>query len=321
MTIKKNGISLFILCIIVLLSACSSGSSGGNPPNTAGNDNPTPAQNESTPGMAIERGEIVQKEKDRWLITAYIDKGEESYVDAYWFSHNDQTELLNSKGEAVPVENFKIGAQVTAWHDGKLMESYPVQTNAAKIILLEEEERSDVARDRTEAIKIVLEAQTELAGAWAVKQAALDSQNEFWYVVLVHFNYVDQPVTVRLNAKTGEIVSVPAAENDTFRVYTPQPDEEVGSVFAVEGEARVFEGAFNWHLEDGHNILAEGQVMAEEGAPEWGRFLFEVSFESASQPNLSLFIYVKSAKDGSSEKQLVIPLKVPEEQIKYSADQ
>lgn len=112
----------------------------------------------------------------------------------------------------------------------------------------------------------------------------------------------------------------PVAENDAFRVYTPRPDEELGPVFPVEGEARVFEAAFSWHLEDGHTILDEGHVTAEEGAPGWGRFQFEVSYKHASQPNMMLVLYVHSAKDGSIEKQLIIPLKVPKELIKYSTD-
>lgn len=54
-----------------------------------------------------------------------------------------------------------------------------------------------------------------------------------------------------------------------------------------------------------------------EGAPAWGRFRFNVSYEKALQPNMILILLIHSAKDGSVEHELIVPLKVPDERIDY----
>jgi len=99
------------------------------------------------------------------------------------------------------------------------------------------------------------------------------------------------------------------AANDAFRVFEPAEGAVVGTTFSVRGEARVFEAAFSYSLEDGHNILAEGRVMAGQGAPEWGKFDFTVTFEAATSPSGILIIYELSAKDGSPVNVLQLPVK------------
>lgn len=99
------------------------------------------------------------------------------------------------------------------------------------------------------------------------------------------------------------------AENEAFRIYAPADDAVVGTTFKVTGEARVFEAAFSYSFEDGHNVLAEGHVMADQGAPEWGKFEFEVTFKEATSPYGILVIYESSAKDGSPVHQLEIRVK------------
>lgn len=98
------------------------------------------------------------------------------------------------------------------------------------------------------------------------------------------------------------------AENDAFRVFAPAPDSKVGSSFTVSGEARVFEAAFSYSFEDGHNILTEGHATTSAGAPEWGTFEFDISIERASNPVGILTLYVASAKDGTPEHVLTIPV-------------
>ncbi|SEN57424.1 Gmad2 immunoglobulin-like domain-containing protein [Paenibacillus sp. OV219] len=91
------------------------------------------------------------------------------------------------------------------------------------------------------------------------------------------------------------------ASNDAFRVYGPAEGSEVGKSFTVKGQARVFEAAFRFSFEDGHNVLAEGQVIADIGAPEWGNFEFIVTLDEApTSPVGTLTIYELSAKDGSA---------------------
>lgn len=317
MTIRKRALHLTILCAILLIAACG----GGETNNKQGTGNKSPIQDDVQVVKAIERGEIIQSSNNSLLITTFVDKDVDSYVDAISFRVDDQTELLSKSGEVVTLDKMTVGAQVEAWHTGTVAESYPAQATAVKIVLLDDEYSVDATVNRAEAIRIALNAQTEVNGPWAVKQAKLDDGNEFWLVEIVNFQYIDQPVIVRINAKSGEIVPIVVAENEVFRLYSPRADEELGPTFTVEGEARVFEAAFSWVLEDGHNLLAEGHEMTDAGAPAWGRFKFDVSFEHATQPHMMLILYVSSAKDGSAEHQLVIPLKVPESLIKYTADE
>ncbi|MBP3964928.1 Gmad2 immunoglobulin-like domain-containing protein [Paenibacillus lignilyticus] len=90
------------------------------------------------------------------------------------------------------------------------------------------------------------------------------------------------------------------AGNEAFKVYEPAEGTVVGTSFVVKGQARVFEAAFGYSFEDGHNVLAEGNVMADQGAPEWGDFEFTVTLSRApTSPTGVLTIYESSAKDGS----------------------
>lgn len=100
------------------------------------------------------------------------------------------------------------------------------------------------------------------------------------------------------------------ASNEAFRIYGPAPDSVVGKTFTVKGQARVFEAAFGYSFEDGHNVLAEGHAMADMGAPEWGTFELTVTLkEMPTSPTGVLTIYESSAKDGSPVHELHIAYK------------
>jgi hypothetical protein len=104
--------------------------------------------------------------------------------------------------------------------------------------------------------------------------------------------------------------SKPLVENNAFRLFEPAPNSTVNSSFTVKGQARVFEAAFSYSFEDGHNVLAEGHAMAKQGAPEWGDFEFVVQYNKATNPTGMLILYETSAKDGSRINQLVMPVKL-----------
>lgn len=310
---KKWMFFLALFALAALLTACAAG--GGRPG--------SPADREPEPAAvkAIDKGHIIQKDGNRWLITAYADKNGTPYIDAYWFTVGEQTRLQNGAGQSVASEQLAVGAEVEAWYSGAVRESYPAQTDAAQIVLHDDPAVPDPGMiGRTSAVQAALRAQSGPSAAWAVKGAALDAENGYWNIELLRHETVEQPVAVRIDARSGQSVPVPVAENEAFRVFAPSPGSELGPGFTVEGEARVFEAAFSWTLEDGHHIMAEGHEMAAEGAPAWGRFRFDIGYEKASQPNMMLILYVHSAKDGSAEHELVIPLKVPEDRIKYNAD-
>lgn len=99
-------------------------------------------------------------------------------------------------------------------------------------------------------------------------------------------------------------------ENEAFRVVAPVPNQKVDGMFIVEGKARVFEASFQYKLEDGHNVLAQGHVMASKGAPEWGDFKFEIHYSGATSPHAVLILFEGSPKDGSPQHELSIPLKI-----------
>jgi hypothetical protein len=95
--------------------------------------------------------------------------------------------------------------------------------------------------------------------------------------------------------------------NERFRnvVATKTGDHE----FLVKGEARVFEAAYSWVVEDGHEELKEGYGMTSAGAPEWGQFSFTVDVEK-KRPNstLHLVLFESSPKDGSRQFELPVLL-------------
>lgn len=308
---KQNGfLFLALICTAALLASCSNGSGSVDPAESQG---PKP---EPSAVKIIDNGTIIQKEENRWLITAYVEKNGTPSIDAFWFTVNEQTVFQNSGGQNVQPGNISIGTQVEAWHTGAVKESYPAQTVAAKIIVHDDTQKvPENMIGRTDAVQAALRSQTGPTAAWAVKKSSLHAENGYWNVELVKHETADQPVTVRIDALSGQTVPIPVAENVAFRLFSPVPGTEAGPAFIVEGEARVFEAAFSWRLEDGHTILAEGHEMANGGAPAWGRFRFNVSYGKASQPNIRLVLFVYSAKDGSVENELFVPLKVPKDRI------
>ena len=81
------------------------------------------------------------------------------------------------------------------------------------------------------------------------------------------------------------------------------------STFEVAGEAQVFEAAFSWVIEDGHNELKQGHGTTDAGAPAWGKFSFNVT-AARPGPNsvLHLILFEASAKDGSRQHELPLVL-------------
>lgn len=99
------------------------------------------------------------------------------------------------------------------------------------------------------------------------------------------------------------------AENEVFRLFAPVPQDLIETtLIVVSGEAKISGSNFYWTLEDGHNILASGELSTEQGT--WEAFEFEVAFDKPSSPGLSLVMYTMI--DEEIEKQLIIPMKASE---------
>jgi hypothetical protein len=79
--------------------------------------------------------------------------------------------------------------------------------------------------------------------------------------------------------------------------------------FRIKGKGQIFEASFGWVIEDGHEELQQGYATTDAGAPEWGNFSFVVNAQKI-RPNstLHLVLYETSAKDGSRQYELPIPL-------------
>ncbi|MGV3632334.1 MAG: Gmad2 immunoglobulin-like domain-containing protein [Bacteroidota bacterium] len=94
--------------------------------------------------------------------------------------------------------------------------------------------------------------------------------------------------------------------NERFRDVTVVRE---GDSFRVRGQAQVFEAAFSWVVEDGHNQVQKGFEMTDAGAPEWGNFDFKVTV-SKKRPDsaLTLVLFEASAMDGSPQHELSVVL-------------
>ena len=77
----------------------------------------------------------------------------------------------------------------------------------------------------------------------------------------------------------------------------------------MQGEAQVFEANFGWVVEDGHNELEKGFTTTQAGAPEWGKFNFTVDVQKTDKnATYHIILFEVSAKDGSRQSELPIPL-------------
>ena len=95
--------------------------------------------------------------------------------------------------------------------------------------------------------------------------------------------------------------------NERFRHVTV---ERVGrDTFFIRGQGQIFEANFNWIVEDGHEELKKGFDMTDAGAPAWGKFEFGINVRKQRENStLMLILFESSAKDGSRQHQLPIPL-------------
>src|SRR5690606_20877663 len=110
-------------------------------------------------------------------VTAYEEDGDNPSYHAFSFRLTEQTQIVTKSGEAVTQDELRVGAQVEAWHTGLVKESYPAQVDAVKFVILDEEvSDSEAPLARAEAIRIAIEAQTEVAGPWVVQHASLDEE-------------------------------------------------------------------------------------------------------------------------------------------------
>lgn len=94
-------------------------------------------------------------------------------------------------------------------------------------------------------------------------------------------------------------------ENESFKEV--KVSKSNGKI-TVEGKARVFEGVFQYAVISGTEILLENHYQTD-GAPAWGNFEITIDKKLMTKEDVSIELFVYSAKDGSKTGILTIPIK------------
>lgn len=109
-----------------------------------------------------------------------------------------------------------------------------------------------------------------------------------------------------------DIGGTPQAISDRIAVYAPTAGATIARTFTLSGAARVFEANVVWRVKDGRqNVVAEGNTTASLGTSAlWGTFDTQVTLPANVTGNATLEVYEVSAKDGSEQGVVAIPLTV-----------
>jgi hypothetical protein len=121
--------------------------------------------------------------------------------------------------------------------------------------------------------------------------------------------------SVTVVADTSQSESTTPSTSTSSKTYSNQRFKDVivektgEHTFLIKGKGQIFEASFSWVIEDGHEELEQGHEMTDAGAPEWGAFSFTVNApKKRANSTLHLILFEASAKDGSRQHQLPIPL-------------
>lgn len=113
-----------------------------------------------------------------------------------------------------------------------------------------------------------------------------------------------------------DIGGAPQVVSDRIAVYAPKPaqtiDTRISRTFAVSGVSRTFEANVVWRVKDStQKVVASGHTTALAGnGPVWGAFSTEITLPSSVSGNITLEVLEASAKDGSDQGLVSVPLAV-----------
>jgi hypothetical protein len=105
-----------------------------------------------------------------------------------------------------------------------------------------------------------------------------------------------------------ETVFEEPTENEAFRITEVSGEN---GTYVVKGEARVFEGTFQYAVTEGHFYYMTETVQLAQGAPEWAPFEITVEIEEDKLPKngkVMMELYEESAEDGSMTNLLFVTL-------------
>ena len=100
-------------------------------------------------------------------------------------------------------------------------------------------------------------------------------------------------------------------QEENIRITEPQPNDAIGLPFTLRGEARVFEGAFNYRLKDYDGTVLIERFATAHGidAGQFGPFEISVSYPEPKGKIGILEVFDYSAKDGSEIDMVSVPVR------------
>ncbi|MEK6207761.1 MAG: Gmad2 immunoglobulin-like domain-containing protein [Chloroflexota bacterium] len=109
-----------------------------------------------------------------------------------------------------------------------------------------------------------------------------------------------------------DIGGTPQSVGDRIAVYQPRPGATVTRDLQLTGAARAFEASVSWRLNDSSGReVASGHFLASLGSSAvWGTFDTRITIPASVSGNVTLELFEASAKDGSPQGVVQIPLAV-----------
>ncbi len=90
---------------------------------------------------------------------------------------------------------------------------------------------------------------------------------------------------------------------------TPTVNAKVTSPVTISGDASVFEANMQWRISDtSGRVIAEGFTTASQGAPGRGTYSVNATYSVATETLAFIEVYSRSAKDGSVDELVRIPV-------------
>lgn len=104
---------------------------------------------------------------------------------------------------------------------------------------------------------------------------------------------------------------VPLPSSTNIVVFQPLPGTRIAPGQHLTGSARAFEATINYQILDamGRSVTQERAATATQGAPAFGLFDVQLQFDQTpSTQNGILMVYTRSARDGSIQDLVEIPV-------------
>ncbi|AST92364.1 DUF3221 domain-containing protein [Sutcliffiella cohnii] len=176
---------LFVSCFFLLM-ACGTTNNGATNGGT-GSDQDDPAQEEE--GVKDLTGHIVSIDGNRILVT-----GENAHnsVSATWYTIDDNTLITLASGRE-PGIVLQVGMKVETWNTGIVLESFPSQASAVKIIV----DDSQPLKER-EAIEQAL-SEVDPSQPWLV--ATVEEEGDMYKVTLKNLLSDDEEVEIEVKVE------------------------------------------------------------------------------------------------------------------------